>query len=848
VSLPNLEARVASLPLIICGPILRRVTPTSVTVWLALSKPYIATLTVHDSDQPDRMMQPHLFLAASAPAVRIGEYLHIVAVTARASDRELAPGTVYFYDLSFVALGAAGPPFDFLGALHVTGDNPLAYGTMKLPSFALPPALPEQLRLVHGSCRKPHGNGDDALSLLDDRIDVTALSALDRPHQLILTGDQIYSDEVADCLLPFLTEAGDVLLGGERELLTHPLDSAVVFQARHYLPLMRAKLCHQGGFTSGLCRSHLFSLGEWLSMYLFVWSDILWPVGPSEEILTFAELESSLQVRGATADVYQANLIKDEIEKQRTLVIAFKAELPKVRRALANVPTYMIFDDHDVTDDWNLTYEFCSQVYNGAFGRRLVQNALVAYALCQAWGNTPEQFEDVAPAPAGRKLLDLFSSSTPYDQLAPQLWPIIGLHSHAVLEQQGGQNPPYRVYHDGGALLSIHGQQVNDTALDYHFTYLGPAHRVIFTDTRSWRSFPGRGSSKPDLIAANHVVTQVGSIENGDRVVIVVVSTNMPPIPSIRAAERTLSGSASFVYQKDLADSWVVPSSGLDRMIAQLSELFPLKDDVHVGRVVLISGDVHSSFANRLMYWATSRYIDEPTTPKGAKVVFAQLVSSPLKNQDVDTEGQHRQGYKFAPTGLHGFVPSSDPTYVLGYNVRISTPVIVKRVWVASVGGGSSFSENLSATHESPSFAGEALSTAPMTDYTYPAHPNYRYRLDNIFADARGAQPAAPPLIDPMSGATADARRHAMQQYSKATNAYLDYANKVQNAHQIVGFNNLSEITLSWGPDDAKAVHHTVRWREPSTGLVFWVRYTISLGVADQNYSAIGPALPWGVP
>ena len=31
-----------------------------------------------------------------------------------------------------------------------------------------------------------------------------------------------------------------------------------------------------------------------------------------------------------------------------------KRTLPKVRRALANVPTYMIFDDHEISDDWFL--------------------------------------------------------------------------------------------------------------------------------------------------------------------------------------------------------------------------------------------------------------------------------------------------------------------------------------------------------------------------------------------------------------------------------------------------------------------------------------------------------------
>ena len=32
----------------------------------------------------------------------------------------------------------------------------------------------------------------------------------------------------------------------------------------------------------------------------------------------------------------------------------FKAVLPQVRRVLANVPSLMIFDDHEITDDWNI--------------------------------------------------------------------------------------------------------------------------------------------------------------------------------------------------------------------------------------------------------------------------------------------------------------------------------------------------------------------------------------------------------------------------------------------------------------------------------------------------------------
>src|SRR5919201_234883 len=68
--------------------------------------------------------------------------------------------------------------------------------------------------------------------------------------------------------------------------------------------------------------------------------------------------------------------------------------LPIVRRVLANVPTYMIFDDHDITDDWNLTREWRDQVWRSPGGRRVVAGALAAYWAFQGWGNDPESFDE----------------------------------------------------------------------------------------------------------------------------------------------------------------------------------------------------------------------------------------------------------------------------------------------------------------------------------------------------------------------------------------------------------------------------------------------------------------------
>ena len=49
--------------------------------------------------------------------------------------------------------------------------------------------------------------------------------------------------------------------------------------------------------------------------------------------------------------------------KRRNAIEQFRSSLVQVRRALANIPVYMTFDDHEVTDDWNMTQEFCEKVY-----------------------------------------------------------------------------------------------------------------------------------------------------------------------------------------------------------------------------------------------------------------------------------------------------------------------------------------------------------------------------------------------------------------------------------------------------------------------------------------------------
>ena len=76
---------------------------------------------------------------------------------------------------------------------------------------------------------------------------------------------------------------------------------------------------------------------------------------------------------------------------------SFRTDLPKVQRALANVPTYMILDDHDVTDDFFLNPMWRDRVLGTALGPGHPDaTRMLAYALFQDWGNDPRRYDQAA--------------------------------------------------------------------------------------------------------------------------------------------------------------------------------------------------------------------------------------------------------------------------------------------------------------------------------------------------------------------------------------------------------------------------------------------------------------------
>ncbi|HEY9762075.1 MAG TPA: PhoD-like phosphatase [Trichocoleus sp.] len=596
-------------PLILAGPILRRTEPEAVTVWLALQSACQVSLVVYETEQQGTVLTRKV-LVGDSETVALGERLHVVAVTAYPAGGEaLSSGVLYAYDLQFQGLDATHSLRSLEQALTVPGEESpsLSYFPHQKPTFALPPRQIKNLRLVHGSCRKPHGEGFDALPILDSLVESTADQPQHRPHQLFLTGDQIYGDDVADPLLWVATRLGDALLGWKEVL---PVSSEVPTRRRFrilpqkLLPGKRGAIAtHKGGFTAGLdnkrdkVSSHLLGLGEFFATYLLVWSPVCWPT-------QFPTAQESVQG-------YRASRAWDH---QVAVLQQFLHTLWKVRRVLANIPTYTLFDDHDVSDDWNLNQAWCLRVLGQPLGQRTVQNALTAYAVFQAWGNTPWQFADHQ---SGRKLLQAIQtwseSAGKNSQAYSDITRYLGLP-----DTDPGTNLP-RFHQDGPVWIL----QRHPEALTWHYTVQSECHEVIALDTRTWRGYPieGRAISPPRLLCPQALEDQVSGLlkeESPERLTLLISPTNVFSLEAIDWAQKYYLQQDK-VFSADVGDAWNFPSDALAAFLVRLFE--------HRKRLVVLSGDIHYSFAVRLSFAKTSsRSADQS--------VMIQLTASPFKNEE----------------------------------------------------------------------------------------------------------------------------------------------------------------------------------------------------------------------
>jgi len=649
-------------PLLLAGPMVRRVEPKLVAVWVALKQPCTVELTLWNGkiqgkspagelfvvDDSDPTTEATPLATQTTSSMRVGQNLHLALVTWEGDDKtQLDAGRLYSYNITLTPQSAQAAD---LNSLHLLKSDlerqppvlALGYDDGYLPTFVTVPDDLLQLRLAHGSCRKPFGGGDDALAFLDTLIEQAHQphQVSDRPQQLVLTGDQIYADDVAEMLLPALNDVGQELIGREtpqgnqpgrphEHLLLPVKGTSQQFwpaDMRHFPAARRQRLTQVAArFTSTEAQSHLLSLGEFCAMYLFVWSNVLWPetLAAKEDIFP-ATVNKPPPTHALLTPLEHLEDAKAEYEKRKQATDVFRQALPQVRRALANISTYMIMDDHEVTDDWYLSEQWRHLVLQTGLGRYVIGNGLIAYGLFQGWGNDPKRFAD--------------GNNQDFLTRVQALYP-------------DKPTSPENTDERHGALQTLLGMvqeptKTPDDVVQWFYAIDGPKHQIIVLDTRNWRH--GRSLySPPGLIETTLLERQISSSSRpqGKVVTFVVSAAPVLGLPTIEeliqpGANRLLDLSRAHKRQRLLSQTqdpqqlllqdreligaadkdpepWSFDPYAMERLLQRL---------VGHERVIFLSGDVHYALAATLDYWQQA---NNAMTPKAR---FVQLTASALKN------------------------------------------------------------------------------------------------------------------------------------------------------------------------------------------------------------------------
>lgn len=525
-----------TLPPVLAGPILRRLEPQRLALWLAGSAPLRLTLLLQPAGEAAR----HIPLDDhSCPAIRVGEhaYLHLVDVSL---DEPLPRDVVIAYDLIVTFQDGTQ------GGVAAWAPHLLHDGTQR-PSMVLRSRADD---ILFGSCRKPHHASRDGLARADDLLSGHIDEAARRPAMLMLCGDQVYADDVAGPMLAAIHALirrlglyGERLEGAVVEdsdaLYAHP---AGYYHRADLLPAFKSNEALRerffGGvdkpiFTTANAHNHLVTLAEVLAMYLLVWSPVPWGLLPEPPM---PALDADHERRWRREDA---------------ALSGFRAELPRAARLLAHVQTLMIFDDHDITDDWNLSAKWETTAYEHPFSRRIVGNALVAYMLCQGWGNRPEVFGEV---------LDSTAALT-------------------AARDERGRLDAARQDALIGRLLSFH-----------RWGYLlrtDPIVIVLDTRTRRWRS--RRLPSRPSGLMDWESLVELQQELLDEKAAVIVSPAPMFGVKLIEILQRisTWAGQALTVD----AENWMAHRGAASVML----NIF--RHSRTPGNYVILSGDVHYSFA-----------------------------------------------------------------------------------------------------------------------------------------------------------------------------------------------------------------------------------------------------------
>jgi phosphodiesterase/alkaline phosphatase D-like protein len=264
---------------------------------------------------------------------------------------------------------------------------------------------------------------------------------------------------------------------------------------------------------------------------------------------------------------------------------------PEIRWLMSTVPTAMIFDDHDVRDDWNTSAAWRHEMQATPWWRERIRSALASYWVYQHIGNlAPEQLASDADY---RKVVEHDGDT----------WPLlVELADRADAETDGAKGVRFSFRWDLGTSRLIMIDSRNGRILD------DGRHLMLGDPEFSWVEEQAAAPGQVDHLMIGTSVPWLLPHAIGD----------LETVNEIAAARPGWRGRfAETLRQAADLEHWAAFRASFDRLTAMIGRAAASGP----ATVTVLSGDVHHSYAAR------ADLPDRPAAP------VYQLTCSPVHNQ-----------------------------------------------------------------------------------------------------------------------------------------------------------------------------------------------------------------------
>src|SRR5262249_13376134 len=233
----------------------------------------------------------------------------------------------------------------------------------------------------------------------------------------------------------------------------------------------------------------------------------------------------------------------------------------------------------------------------------------------------------------------------------------------------GGEFSAFFIEDESGSL-----QLATAGSLTWHYTIKGPKFEIIVTDSRTQRGYSKTDKYAPAEHLWTNAVEEQVHVDNVDpnKLMIIVSTNNIFTLPSFNADTvyghnfiwawwyfvfrigtdfllpllQAIHIAPQFThYNPDKNESWVPQTPGFESLLSRLARRAASDDGIRKSRILLLTGDVHFSWASRMQYWADHPFQAPTSDAQPVEAIIVQLGSSPFKKEETFADKFHSWGY-----------------------------------------------------------------------------------------------------------------------------------------------------------------------------------------------------------